>query len=307
MRLRGVVGSVVGAVALAATLGACGGAPSGPDLEALATRFVGTWEMSSAEFEDQSVSEEDYEMVTEMGMHVTLDLDGSGNILLDAFGQQVEGTWEIKDENTVSVTIEGGTVDMPYADDELTLEYDGETMNFRKLDDDPDMDRDPAENSGGDALESLDEELQDEAAPGSPSSVSDLLTDENMLAQQLYAENVTVSAPLNVVVADDDTCRIEVTGVGKDFEGDSGYLISFENRSDQDLVITNVTTTLDGVDVWDDATLFGAAHPGDTTKAFFFFDQSLGEITPSSACEFEIGVMTADENPTALYTARLPQ
>lgn len=307
MRLRSMVGSFVGAVSLAVALVACGGAPSGPDLEALATQFVGTWEMSSAEFTDQSVSEDDYELIAGMGMHVTLDLDGSGNILLDAFGQQIEGTWEIKDESTVSVTIEGDTVDMPYVDDVLTLEYDGESMNFKKLDDEPDMDRDPSENSGGGTLESLDEELRDDVTQDTPSSVSDLLTDESMLAQQLYAESVTVSAPLSVVVADDETCRIEITGVGEDFEGDSGYLVSFENRSDQDLVITNVTTTLDGTDVWDDATLFSAAHSGDTTMSFFFFDQSLGEITESSVCEFGIGVMTADESPVAFYSASLPQ
>ena len=310
MRLRNVAGSVIGAVALTISLVACGGAPAGPDIEALTTQFVGTWEMRSAEFVDQSVSEEDYEAISALGMHVTMDLDDSGDALLDAFGEQLEGTWEIKDESTVSVTLDGESVDMPFADDELTLEYDGETITFEKVDDEPDMDRDPSENSGGGYVEDLDEELQDDVTSDSDDAsdaVSEMLSDDAMLQQQLYAESVNVTEPLNLVVADDETCRIEIIGVGTDYEGDTGYQLTFENRTNEDLILTNVTTTLEGTDIWDNATLFCAARPGGTTTGFFFFDQSLGTVTAASACEFDLGIMTADESPVAFYPVSLPQ
>ena len=313
MKLRNVIASVVGAFALTVSLVACGGTPAGPNLDELAGEFVGTWELSHAEFDEGPVSEEDYDAVTELGMHVTLDLDDSGDILLDAFGSQYEGTWEIKDESTVTVTLDGESVDMPYADDELTLEYQGETMYFEKVSDEPNMDRDPSENSGGSADSSVDDNLEDleEVEGGDTSSVetiSDLLNEEQVLNQQLYASSVDVVEPLDITIWDDDMVLVKITGIGEDFEGDTGYLLSIENRSDTDFVVTNLTTTLDGEDVWYDATFYGPCLAGQSTEAFFYFDaDNVGTITSSSNVEFDLGLVNANEDVVGFTSVSMPQ
>lgn len=313
MKLRNVIASAVGAFALTVSLVACGGTPAGPNLDELAGEFVGTWELSHAEFDEGPVSEEDYDAVTELGMHVTLDLDDSGDILLDAFGSQYEGTWEIKDESTVTVTLDGESVDMPYADDELTLVYQGETMYFEKVSDEPNMDRDPSENSGSSADSSVDDNLEDleEVEGGDTSSVetiSDLLNEEQVLNQQLYASSVDVVEPLDITIWDDDMVLVKITGIGEDYEGDTGYLLSIENRSDTDFVVTNLTTTLDGEDVWYDATFYGPCLAGQSTEAFFYFDaDNVGTITSSSNVEFDLGLVDANEDVVGFTSVSMPQ
>ena len=196
MRIRNIIASFVGALALTVSLVACGGTPAGPNLEELAGEFVGTWEMSHAEFEEGPVAEEDYDALADLGLHVTLDLSESGDILFDAFGSQFEGTWEIKDESTITATLDGESVDMPVEDDELVLDYMGETMYFEKVSDEPNMDRDPSENAGGATVdEDLSENLDDlEEVEGTGSgeveSIGDLLDEEQILNQQLYAASV---------------------------------------------------------------------------------------------------------------------
>lgn len=313
MKLRNVIASAVGAFALTVSLVACGGTPAGPNLDELAGEFVGTWELSHAEFDEGPVSEEDYDTVAELGMHVTLDLDDSGDILLDAFGSQYEGTWEIKDESTVTVTLDGESVDMPYADDELTLEYQGETMYFEKVSDEPNMDRDPSENSGSSADSSVDDNLDDlEGVEGGDTSsvetISDLLNEEQILNQQLYASSVDVVEPLDITIWDDDMVLVKITGIGEDFEGDTGYLLSIENRSDTDFVVTNLATTLDGEDVWYDATFYGPCLAGQSTEAFFYFDaDNVGTITSSSNVEFDLGLVDANEDVVGFTSVSMPQ
>ena len=317
MRLRNAIASAVGALALAVSLVACGGTPAGPNLDELTGEFVGTWELSHAEFEEGPVSEEEYDAVTDLGMHVTLDMDDTGDILLDAFGSQYEGTWEIKDESTVTVTLDGESVDMPYANDELTLDYQGETMYFEKTSDEPNMDRDPSENSGDSADStadgSLDDNLDDLESvegddSGSVDSIADLLTEEQVLSQQVYVSSVEVLEPLDVTVWDDDMVLVKITGVGEDFEGDTGYLMSIENRSDTDFVVTNLTTTLDGEDVWYDATFYGPCLAGQSAEAFFFFDaNSVGAITSESNVEFNLGLVDANEDVIGFTSVSMPQ
>ena len=314
MRIRNIIASAVGAVALTVSLVACGGAPAGPNLDELAGEFVGTWEMSHAEFEEGPISEEEYDAVTDLGMHVTLDLDESGDILLDAFGSQYNGTWEIKDEGTVTVTLDGESVDMPITDDELVLEYMGETMYFEKVSDEPNMDRDPSENSGGAEVEgTVDENLDDlEEVEGTGSgeieTISDLLTEEQVLNQQLYAASVTVTEPLDVTIWDDDMVLVKIIGIGEDFEGDTGYLMSIENRSDTDFVVTNLTTELEGEDVWYDATFYGPCLAGQSTEGYFYFDlDNVGTITSASNVTFDLGLVDANEDIIGFTSVTMPQ
>lgn len=132
--------------------------------------------------------------------------------------------------------------------------------------------------------------------------MSTLFDDETLAAQKLYVTSVTKTAELSVPVADDDTVRITVVGVGEDFEGDTGYLIEVENRTDSDLVVGNATTELDGADVYDAATLVCPVKAGETNLGFFFFDQSAATVTEASSCEALLALMDASENLLGAYT-----
>lgn len=319
MRLRRTLAALLAALVTTVSLVACGSAPVGPDLSQLRDDFVGSWELRSAEFSDQSVTEDYYDLISETyDMHVTMDLDDQGALLVDAFGEQQTGTWEIKDESTLTLTLGDESVDVPYADGTLTLTYEGDTMVFEKASDTPDMDRDPSVNAGGEGalseLEDLDDTVGEELDGGSgdagstgdsglADTVSELFSDEMYLWADGYAADVTVSEPLDVTVADDETCLIKVTGVGSDFEGDTGYLMTIENRTTEDLVFTNVSTTLDGVDVYYDATLARPVHAGETVSAFFFFDQGAATVTASSTCEFSLAVLDQSGTPVGFYEA----
>lgn len=307
--------ALAGALALAVTLAACGGTPAGPDLEKLRAEFVGSWELESAEFDDQSISEEDYDSMSEtLDMHVTLDLSDEGELLVDAFGSQQEGSWEIKDEDTLTLTLGDEGVDVPYEDERLTLTYDGETMVFSKVSDEPVMDRDPSVNAGGGSLDQFDDlpvedtddgPIDDTLDEGDTSLADELFTDEMYAWADTYAADVTVSEPLDVTVGDDDTALVKIVGVGADFEGETGYLMSFENRTDQDLVFTNISTTLEGEDVYYDATLARPVRAGETVQGFFYFDASLGEVTSASSCSFSIMAIDRSDAPVAVYSATL--
>ena len=305
--------ALAGALALAVTLAACGGTPAGPDLEKLRTEFVGSWELESAEFDDQSISEEDYDSMSEtLDMHVTLDLSDEGELLVDAFGSQQEGSWEIKDEDTLTLTLGDEGVDVPYEDERLTLTYDGETMVFSKVSDESVMDRDPSVNAGGGSLDQFDDlpvedtdddPIDDTLDEGDTSLADELFTDEMYAWADTYAADVTVSEPLDVTVGDDDTALVKIVGVGADFEGETGYLMSFENRTDQDLVFTNISTTLEGEDVYYDATLARPVRAGETVQGFFYFDASLGEVTSASSCSFSIMAIDRSDATVAVYSA----
>lgn len=320
MSMRKSLLALACAGALSVALAACGGTPAGggegeerlPDLAALQAEFVGSWELCSAEIDELSLAEEDYDELTELGMHVTLDLDENGDLLVDAFGEQQRGSWEIVDENTLSLSLGDDAVETPYEDGELTLTYDGDTMVFEKAADEPNMERDPAENSGGGIAQELrdltdddgsddgsaaeGDDAEDDVADSVPSDIADLLSEQWVLQNDLYVATVTQTDELGVTVCDSELAKITIDGIGYDTEGDTGYLVTVENRGNVDVLVTNVSTTLDGTDVWAGATLGVPALAGQTTRGFFFFEQEYGEITPESSCDFILGLYDADEN-----------
>ena len=149
--------ALAGALVLGVSLVACGAAPSGPDISGLVEGCVGSWELESAEFDEGDVDAETLEEMESYGMRVTLDLDADGELLIDAFGQQQRGTWELRDAGALTLTLEGESVDAPLADGRLTLAYDGETLVFTKTSDEPVMDRDPSDNAGELGMDGLDD------------------------------------------------------------------------------------------------------------------------------------------------------
>ena len=289
------VGALAGALVLGVSLVACGAAPSGPDIAGLVEGCVGSWELESAEFDEGDVDAETLEEMESYGMRVTLDLDSDGDLLIDAFGQQQTGTWELRDADTLTLTLEGESVETPLADGRLTLAYDGETLVFTKTSDEPVMDRDPSENAGDLGMDGLDD-LEE--------TVGDIGRDDTELTL-LYTSSVEVDVPLDIVAGDDETARVKITGIGTDPVGDTGYLVSVENRTDVDFVLTNARTTVDGADVWEDATLYCMAAAGETSEGFLFVDRGVATVTEGTSCEITFAAVDRDENVLATYEVTL--
>ena len=309
------IGLMAIAATLAVTLGACGGLGGNgggalPALEELEASFVGTWEIESATSQDGDITADDIAALEDLGMNVTLDLDDDGSMLIDVFGEQTTGTWEIKDEHTLTLTVDDEPVDATLEDDLITLSYEGQSMVFEKADDEPDMDRDPSENSGGvtDLEEEVEDQIQDVEGLDDIDDVSDLGSDmddlfssESDIAMTLYAESVEIDAPLDVTVVDDENALIKVTGVGTDYEGDTGYVMTLENRTDEDFVVMNFDTTVDGEYVDDYATLVRPVPAGESRTSFLFFESPYASVSESSTCSATIVLFDVRLNPVAMY------
>lgn len=304
------LGSLLVAVSVGVALAACGSTGIA-DVARLAEDSVGSWELQSAEFDEGRLSPEALEEMGSRGLRVTLDMNGDGDALIDAFGDQQTGTWKIKDAETLSLTIDGESVEALLADGRLTLSLGGETMVFAKASDEPVMDRDPSENAGDladvDEVEMIEKDVEGDIG-GVPdvSEFSDLFSDEMIVWQRVYSASVELDVPLSIAVADDDVARVEIIGIGTDAEGDTGYLVSVENRTDADFLLTNATTLLNGRDVWDYATICCVVAPGEQARGFLYFDHEVVSVTVDSTCDISFVAMGRDESVLALYDVTVP-
>lgn len=296
---------------------------SHPNMVGIVERYVGSWELNSGTFDEGEVSEEDYqEMVDTLDMHTTLDLDSEGNLLVDAFGSQQTGTWMMDDETTLVLTLDGEDAEAVLEDDLLTLTYEGESLSFEKVSDTPDMDRDPSENAGrGAEVLGLGEDVDDPEDVEDPDDVATpeqdvegeyddlselvegLFSDVMFDWSEAYVQSVTETAPLDVAICDDDVACIRVVGLGEDSEGDTGYLLEIENRTVTPFAALNLDTTLDGVDVYDYATLGCPVRAGETARAFFYFEREACVVTSESACEFSVLLLSEEGEFVGYYQA----
>ncbi|MBM6676439.1 hypothetical protein H6A07_06745 [Olsenella uli] len=306
MSMRRSLGALLGACALSVSLVACGSGGGGsatPDLGELRDEFVGTWELVSMESESTTLSEEDVDELAEKGTLVTLDLDEDGNLIYNETGNQQEGSWSVKDEGALTLKIGDATVEAPFENEQLTVESGGSSMVFEKTSDVPDMDRQPEDNVGDVADDKDDKDEKDPDGPDDPGiddgtldELAERFTDEAILGQDLYAMGVEKTADLDVTLSEDDVARVAVTGIGVDYEGDTGYMLSIENRTDQDFYVENVMTVLDGTDVYEYATVARVVRAGDTADAFLFFDSDVCSVTEDSSCYVMLGFMDIDGN-----------
>lgn len=301
---------------------------SHPNMVGIVERYVGSWELNSGTFDEGEVSEEDYqEMVDTLDMHATLDLDSKGNLLVDAFGSQQTGTWMMDDETTLILTLDGEDAEAVLEDDLLTLTYEGESLSFEKVSDTPDMDRDPSENAGrGAEVLGLGEDAEDADDPDDPEDVATpeqdveeeyveeeygdlselvegLFSDVMFDWSEAYVQGVSETASLDVAICDDDVACIRVVGLGEDSEGDTGYLLEIENRTAVPFAALNLDTTLDGADVYDYATLGCPVRAGEMARAFFYFEREACVVTPESACEFTVLLLSEEGEFVGYYQA----
>lgn len=137
--LRAVV-ALLAAVLFASFAGCGGGGGGGAKAE---DNFVGVWTIHSTQIDGETMEAEALnEMFEMLGMNVEdmfkLEFKEDGNFSLAfEFGEDSEafdGTWKAKDANTVEMTAEGNTITATLSDGLLTLDQDGSTMVFKKVD-----------------------------------------------------------------------------------------------------------------------------------------------------------------------------
>lgn len=181
------------------------------------------------------------------------------------------------------------------------------TMVFDKASDEPNMDRQPEDNAGDVSVDPTEDpvETDDPVDTSDPNSFAYLFSDEMVFMQQMIYAGATQTTPLDVTIADDPTALIQITGLAEDIEGDTGYLVHVENRSDVDFMVTNYTTTLDGQDVWDYATLSCTVRAGESADGFFYFDHDVVSVSEGSAVEATFVTLDIEQNPLGLYNMSL--
>lgn len=117
------------ALALSFGLASCGGAPK----EDFTPNFAGTWELIQVEGGDNSLSQDDFVMLKDLGMSCTLNLAEDGTYTFDMFGDVSSDAWEAVAADTATLTMSGQSVNVTLANDTLTLEQGGsEKLVFSK-------------------------------------------------------------------------------------------------------------------------------------------------------------------------------
>lgn len=151
-----VLGVVAFALALCFALVGCGGGDKADPKKAV----IGTWELS----ELTGSSEDDLASMKAFGLTVEATFAEDGTFKLGMFGETMDGTWDAKSADKVSLTIEGDSVDATIKDGVLSIEVDGEGMKFKKTSDEV-KDLGSSETAGGSsatddqAIEAIDKEI----------------------------------------------------------------------------------------------------------------------------------------------------
>ncbi|MBQ6651007.1 MAG: hypothetical protein IJM67_07125, partial [Atopobiaceae bacterium] len=118
---------------LCLALVACGGTSAAPSVDT--TPFVGTWEIYEMESDGEATSNEDVRLMRDfLGISVYLDVNEDGSLVLDVFGETMEGSWQATDASTLSATLDGQPVDVTLVGDKLTVAQNGSSITFVKID-----------------------------------------------------------------------------------------------------------------------------------------------------------------------------
>ena len=77
------------------------------DAEQYKKNFQGDWELAGLTEGDTTYSESDISMLKAWGMEVKMSLNEDETMVLEYFGEKVEGNWEPKDAGMISSEIDG--------------------------------------------------------------------------------------------------------------------------------------------------------------------------------------------------------
>ena len=229
-----VLGVVAFALALCFALVGCGGDDKSAEYK---KAVVGTWEMT----ELAGSSEDDLAMMKSFGLTVEATFAEDGTFKLGIFGETMDGTWEAKSADKVSLTIEGDSVDATIKDGVLSIEVDGEGMKFKKTTD----------------------EVKDLSSTATTADGSTSLTDDKEVKavdKEIYS---------------DDALSVMVVDKKQDWMDDCGYTLLITNKSADTAI--NFTTSygtwmMDGKMI--NPFVYETIQPGAYAETFMYFSDT---------------------------------
>lgn len=242
MKKKSVLLAALAAIlALSFALVGCGGKGGGGDANPDA--FYGDWTMTSLNTGDEadSISEEDMASFTSLGMTFVLTMNEDGTLVLDLAGDTESGTWEVTGKNAGTARFASDDFEIALAGDTLTFtDSSGGTMSFKR--------------GGSSGTTSTTTTSTDDATTAAPTATT------------------TSAAGFPIVVADDDICRIEVTGMDTDFADDPGFNITITNNTDRPIYFTSSygTFSVDGMMI--DGYVGETIQAGKYVNTFMWFD-----------------------------------
>ena len=94
--------------------------------------FTGDWYIYSMSENGEETTNEDIATMKAFGLDVTLNLSDDGKMVLDLFGETIEGTWSTDSSTHGSMSVEGQSIDMSINDDKLVMEQEGSVLTFSR-------------------------------------------------------------------------------------------------------------------------------------------------------------------------------
>lgn len=191
--MKRIITTLLLTFALVLSLSACAGSGSSAEEAQGREAFSGTWELSRADSGERTIESQNLEQMRQMGLEVFIELDADGTATLNLFESETTGTWTPK--NATEATIElaaGERVPMTITDGVLSLEENGQTLEFTKK---------------------TDEASSSSAPSSSPTPAATLDIDP-------------------IVVVDDPALSIVIDSKATDRLGGVGFNATITNRSD---------------------------------------------------------------------------
>lgn len=120
----GIIAALVCAFVLCFALVGCGGSVD-------KTKFLGTWELESAD--DENLDAESVELMKSLGLEVTLTLKDDGTGSLNLFGEETEVEWEATSATEGKISMKDtGNANLKVDGDKLVMSDDSTAMTFAK-------------------------------------------------------------------------------------------------------------------------------------------------------------------------------
>ncbi len=236
---------IAGALALCLALVGCGGSSKADPKKA----FVGTWELT----EISGATEDDMALLKAFGMAVEAALAEDGTFKMGMFGENLEGTWEAKSAEKITLTIEGESLEGTLKDGKLNFTIDGDGMTFKKTTDEvKDLSTTTGFDWGGEN-------------GGDDGYINGGGTDNG-------GDDGEEIRLVDKMLVNDDVVTIAVISMKKDWMGDCGYVLRIANNtSDTTIDVNAAYNTWSVGNRMVSPYLYETLKPGTYTEAFMYF------------------------------------
>lgn len=235
-----------------------------------AKNFVGYWELTAMTASDGTDGAETLSLMASLGLTTSLTLNEDGTATLDMFGDKSTGTWTATSATVASVDTGNGTIDFTLSGDKLTAKDGEDSLTFTK-------------------------------GSASSSTTTGTTTTETV--------ETTGTTAMSAIIADDATCKIEVTGKSADYAGDPGYNLTITNKTDKAISVVATYGSFSVNGKMCEAYIAQDVAAGKYADSFmFFFNEDLGGggIDALTNVEGTLEVVNADTYDTITnYSVKL--